>query len=98
MALDSDLWLRAAIVATMVGVFVAVSAVVLWMLIYLTIKNPGYLFSPGEVAKLSESVQKDVYSIPTGHVSLESEDLSVSRRSAGGSGSSSTENRSDKSD
>ena len=55
-ALDSDpLWLRVAIVTIMLLVFVSVTSVVLWVVIYFAVKNPGFLFNPAEVAQLSES-------------------------------------------
>ena len=58
-ALDSDpLWLRVAIVAVMLLVLLMVSGVVLWVIIYFTIKKPGFLFNPAEVAQLSESAQQ----------------------------------------
>ncbi len=57
-ALASDpLWLRVAIVTVMMLVLLIVSAVVLWIIIYFAIKNPGFLFNPAEVAQLSESAQ-----------------------------------------
>ena len=52
------------VVMTMVAVFVAVASVVLWMVVYLTVKKPGFLFNPAEVAQLSESAQQGIYSIP----------------------------------
>ena len=38
------------VVITMVTIFVAVASVVLWMVVYLTVKKPGFLFSPAEIA------------------------------------------------
>ena len=70
-ALDDSFWLRVAIVVTMIVVFVSVTAIVLWMVVYLTVKNPGFLFSPVEVAQLSESVQRNIYSMPNTDVSTD---------------------------
>ena len=64
-ALDSDpLWLRVAIVAVMMFVLLMVAGVVLWVIIYFTIKNPGFLFNPAEVAQLSESAQQRFFPSP----------------------------------
>lgn len=70
-ALDDDPWLRLAMVTTMIVVFVPTACVVLWMVVYLAVKNPGYLFNPAEVAQLSESVQRVIYDPPAGRLSLE---------------------------
>ena len=72
-ALDGKPVLQAAMVATMIAVFVLVSLVVLWMVVYLTLKKPGFLFNPAEVAQLSESVQQAIYTPPGGRVSLKDE-------------------------
>lgn len=72
-ALGADPWLRLAMVTTMIAVFVPAAIVVLWMVVYLTVKNPGFLFNPAEVAQLSEAVQRVIYVPPSGRLSLEDE-------------------------
>jgi len=62
------------VVITMVTVFVAVAFVVLWMVVYLTVKKPGFFFNPAEVAHLSESAQQGIYSIPYSRFSVETVD------------------------
>ena len=74
------------VVVTMVTVFVAVASVVLWMVVYLTVKKPGFLFSPAEVAQLSESAQQEMYSIPYSRFSLETSGSSPADRGAGSEG------------
>ena len=69
-ALDADPWLRLAMVTTMIVVFVPTAGVILWMVVYLAVKNPGFLFNPAEVAQLSEAVQRGVYALPDSKVSL----------------------------
>ena len=76
-ALDADPWLRLAMVTTMIVIFVPVAIVVLWMVVYLTVKNPGFLFNPAEVAQLSESVQRGVYAMPDSNVSLSAQPLNI---------------------
>lgn len=76
-ALDDMHELRTAMVATMIAVFAAVTLVVLWMVVYLTLKNPGFLFNPAEVAKLSESVQRGIYAIPVENVAVAREPVSL---------------------
>ena len=68
------------VVMTMVAVFVAVASVVLWMVVYLTVKKPGFLFNPAEVAQLSESAQQGIYSIPYSRPSLGPSDSSLTDR------------------
>jgi hypothetical protein len=65
----------------MVTVLVAVASVVLWMVVYLTVKKPGFLFNPAEVAQLSESAQQDIYSIPYARPSLGPSGPSLTDRS-----------------
>lgn len=85
-ALGADPWLRLAMVTTMIAVFVPAAIVVLWMVVYLTVKNPGFLFNPAEVAQLSEAVQRVIYVPPSGRLSLEDElpDSSAADEAASG--------------
>ena len=76
-ALDADPWLRLAMVTTMIVGFVPTAGVVLWMVVYLAVKNPGFLFNPAEVAQLSESVQRGVYALPDSKVSLPAQPLDL---------------------
>ena len=69
-ALDADPWLRMAIVATMLVVLVVVTGVVLGIAIYFTVKNPGFLFNPAEVAQLSEAAQQTFFP-PANVIALE---------------------------
>lgn len=73
LALDAAPALQTIMVLTMVTVFALVTLVVLWMVVYLTLKKPGFLFNPAEVAQLSESVQQVIYTPPRGRVSLRDE-------------------------
>ena len=73
LALDEAPVLRAVMAVAMVAVFAAVALVVLWMVVYLTLKNPGFLFNPAEVAKLSESVQRGIYAIPVEDIVISGE-------------------------
>ena len=72
-ALNDAPTVQMAMAATMIVVFVAIVSVVLWMVVYLTLKSPGFLFNPAEVARLSESVQQVIYSPPGGRLSLKEE-------------------------
>lgn len=76
-ALDTDPWLRLAMVTTMIVGFVPTAGVVLWMVVYLAVKNPGFLFNPAEVAQLSESVRRGVYALPDSTVSLPAQPLDL---------------------
>lgn len=80
-ALDGKPVLQAAMVATMIAVFVPVAIVVLWMVVYLTVRNPGFLFNPAEVAKLSESVQHGIYAIPVKDIAVSEEPVSITEAS-----------------
>ena len=70
------------VAVTMVTVFVAVASVVLWTVVYLTVRKQGFLFNPAEVAQLSESAQQGIYSIPYSRFSLQASDSVPADREA----------------
>lgn len=72
-ALESAPLLRVVMAGTMIAVFVPTACVVLWMVVYLTVKNPGFLFNPADVAQLKEPTQRDFYDLSSGRLSLEDE-------------------------
>ena len=61
-ALDSDPYLRLAIVVTIIVVFGLVTLTVLGITIYFTITNPGFLFNPADVGQLGETAQRRFFS------------------------------------
>ena len=97
-ALDTASGLRVAIVVTMIAVFISVTAVVLWMVVYLTIKNPGFLFNPAEVARLSETARRGIYAIPSSRISLEPQILDLTNRETGNLSAQSSADLSDEPD
>ena len=79
---DASPGLRAAMAAAMIAVLAVVTLVVLWMVVYLTLKNPGFLFNPAEVAKLSESVQRGIYAIPVDDIVITDETVDLTEAGA----------------
>lgn len=76
-ALEGDRSLQLLLVAVMSMVLVSVTSVVLWLVVYLAIKKPGFLFNPSEVASLSEDVQQRLYAMPENRISLGSVEVTL---------------------